>query len=280
MTNEEMLLRAIESGKLIDEKVYDETVKVIFEEIKKRAVAEHTHNADAITDGTNKSIPTKAKQEEWNKKVTTEQLNAAVNAFASGLAWKGVHTNLAELNKAIPTPKEGYFVIVTQEPTYNNKNTMLIYEAEEVNKWQTIGEIFVPGKATQQADGLMSKEDKKKLDDLHNYTLPVANVNTLGGVKAKQGGTITIDSNGVVDINAEKVISNEERAKWNKAATDVVTAQNTANTANETANNALNKANANEGKINTANGKITELEGKFVYLTTQEAQAIINKYKA
>lgn len=45
----------------------------------------------------------------------------------------------------------------------------------------------VPGKASTSADGLMSKEDKSKLDGVasgaNNYTLPAANTTTIGGVK-------------------------------------------------------------------------------------------------
>lgn len=40
----------------------------------------------------------------------------------------------------------------------------------------------IPGVATPQADGLMSKDDKKKLDGLNNYTLPAAG-SAIGGVK-------------------------------------------------------------------------------------------------
>ena len=45
----------------------------------------------------------------------------------------------------------------------------------------------VPGKASTSADGLMSKEDKSKLDGVasgaNNYMLPAANTTTIGGVK-------------------------------------------------------------------------------------------------
>ena len=45
----------------------------------------------------------------------------------------------------------------------------------------------VPGKASTSADGLMSKDDKAKLDGVasgaNNYTLPAANTTTIGGVK-------------------------------------------------------------------------------------------------
>lgn len=45
----------------------------------------------------------------------------------------------------------------------------------------------VPGKATTSTDGLMSKEDKAKLEGVapnaNNYTLPAATTGALGGVK-------------------------------------------------------------------------------------------------
>ena len=45
----------------------------------------------------------------------------------------------------------------------------------------------VPGKASTSADGLMSKEDKSKLDGVASganaYVLPAATTSTLGGVK-------------------------------------------------------------------------------------------------
>lgn len=276
MTDKELMMR-VANGKLIDEVAYELLVKELTAVIKTKADSEHTHNADVITDGTTKKIPTIAKQTEWDKKVTTEQLNAAVNAFASGLAWKGVHTTLAALESAIPEPKEGYFVIVTQEPTYQNKNTLLIYETETVNAWQTVGELIMPGKATQSADGLMSKEDKKKLDGLQNYEHPASHPATM----------ITEDDNHKFVTATEKTniataLSTANAAKEAATTADgkAVAAQETANTAKSTADNALSKANTNEQSINTANTKIAELEGKFVYLSTEEAQAIINKYKA
>lgn len=274
MTNEVMMTVAeVLEKKLITDDVYDETLKQIFTEIKKKAAGEHTHNADSITDGTTKSIPTKAKQEDWNKRVTQEQLTTAINTFAGGLAWKGVFSTLAELKQKITQPKEGYFAIITQDPAYQNKNTIVIYEAEQVNDWQTLPALFMPGVATQEQDGLMSKGDKKKLDSLENYTLPVANKTVLGGVKAKEGGAITIGADGVIDVDGEKVVTAAEKQKWNKAGTDATQALSDAKNAQTTATQATQKATQNEAKI-------AEVEKKFVYMTVQEAQEIINKHKA
>ena len=51
------------------------------------------------------------------------------------------------------------------------------------------------GAVTDSASGLMTAAQKKKLDDLSNYSLPVASATTLGGVKVGDGLTI---SNGVL----------------------------------------------------------------------------------
>lgn len=58
----------------------------------------------------------------------------------------------------------------------------------------------IPGNATASAAGLMSAEDKTKLDGLQNYTLPEATADTLGGVKVGAGlqiqkGTLTTSMN-------------------------------------------------------------------------------------
>lgn len=54
------------------------------------------------------------------------------------------------------------------------------------------GETPTIGKATPTADGLMSKEDKSKLDGLNNYTLPAAGT-AIGGVK--QAATVAALAN-------------------------------------------------------------------------------------
>lgn len=60
------------------------------------------------------------------------------------------------------------------------------------------------GAVTDSASGLMTATQKKKLDGLSNYSLPVASATTLGGVKIGDGLTITngILSSGVTGGNA------------------------------------------------------------------------------
>ena len=66
-------------------------------------------------------------------------------------------------------------------------------------------------KATSTTDGLMSKEDKAKLDTLKNYNLPVASSTSLGGVKIGNGISVTHDGTisaaPVTSIDASKITS-------------------------------------------------------------------------
>lgn len=69
------------------------------------------------------------------------------------------------------------------------------------------GKLMMNKSSTLTA-GAMSKEDKIKLDGLHNYELPTASTDTLGGVKV-DGTSITINQNGVISsINQGKVYQN------------------------------------------------------------------------
>lgn len=67
--------------------------------------------------------------------------------------------------------------------------------------------------ATTSSDGLMSKEDKAKLDGIakkaNKYTLPPATASTLGGVKIGNG--ISIDSDGIISIKTDYTTNNDKR---------------------------------------------------------------------
>ena len=54
-----------------------------------------------------------------------------------------------------------------------------------------------PDNATTSEDGLMSKEDKTKLDGLNNYTLPKASTTSLGGIKVGDG--LEVESDGTLN---------------------------------------------------------------------------------
>lgn len=61
--------------------------------------------------------------------------------------------------------------------------------------------IYIPVADATKANGsgLMLNSDKTKLDSLSNYTLPIADSTTLGGIKIGSG--LNIDSNGIVSVD-------------------------------------------------------------------------------
>lgn len=72
----------------------------------------------------------------------------------------------------------------------------------------------IPGNATTSQAGLMSAEDKTKLDGLNNYVLPEATADVLGGVKVGTGltvqdGKLTISNNSKTFANPEVIGSGE-----------------------------------------------------------------------
>lgn len=176
--------RASSGDKLISETAFDLLAREVFTLLKEKAPKVHRHDADSIDDSSTKKIPLITKQDEWDRKIDEQRLQQEIQKLSSGLSWKGVYATLTELRAAIQSPKEGDFVIVTQEPTYGNKNTILIYEAESTNDWQEIGDLFLPGIATGSQSGLMSSQDKTKLDN----------------------------------ISTDKLLTPEDKQKWNEAS--------------------------------------------------------------
>lgn len=83
------------------------------------------------------------------------------------------------------------------ETKINSKQSILIPGNNIIINGNTISAIDTTySDATQTEAGLMSSNDKIKLDGLNNYVLPIANSSVLGGIKI--GNNLTIDINGVV----------------------------------------------------------------------------------
>lgn len=293
------------TDKIVSQQAYDLLAKEVFTVLKEKANKIHTHSADDITDGSNKKIPTIAKQTEWDNKVDEAKLQEELKKVVSGLSWKGVFTTLEELKKQITEPKEGDFVIVTQEPTYKNKNTLLIYEAETVNDWQTAGDLFIPSKVTHDSDGLMSKEDKVKLDGITNDKLLTTELKTKydkastdatsalqkatsveASLKSKVDNTIEIVAgNGITGGGALNANVNISIASGNDGITvgaDNITLETIDNLISTSPTKPLS---ANQGKalkdsLDSTTTKLTSVEEKLTnVLSVEEAQEIVNKYK-
>lgn len=115
----------------------------------------------------------------------------------------GIKIGYTQSNKNYPIVLDGdgkaYVVVPWTDTVYTHPNTagnkhipaggssgkILVWKADGEAQWGDDKDT-TPAKASSEADGLMSKEDKKKLDGIanqaNNYVLPAAGT-SLGGVK-------------------------------------------------------------------------------------------------
>ena len=88
---------------------------------------------------------------------------------------------------------------ITDIKFVNNKyGLQMYYYLRNLNNTSYTGYKTIP-LASATTNGTMSSADKVKLDSLSNYTLPIADSSTLGGIKIGSG--LNIDSNGTVSVN-------------------------------------------------------------------------------
>ena len=188
-----------------------QTVKFI-DESKENAITVYTIGADGslITSGVNDG-----NIEQWNdtyRKAETDQrikaakdeVNNKINEMEKGRVWKPSVDNFAAIATTYPEPQDTWTVITRDD------NKMWIYDAQQ-SKWIDLGSSVIHDKATPAKDGLMAKEDKKKLDDLETT------LTTLEGkiTKAYQAADKTIDDK----VNAMDVAYKAADTEINKKVT-------------------------------------------------------------
>ena len=118
-----------------------------------------------------------------NLKIDENGVVSATDTNTTYTTMKGATSSTAGTSGLVPAPQQG------------QQNSFLKGDGT----WGTV-ESATYGEATQDQSGLMSANDKKKLDNIeanaNNYTLPVATTTRLGGVKA--GNNITISEDGTI----------------------------------------------------------------------------------
>lgn len=225
-----------------------QTVKFI-DESKENAITVYTIGADGslITSGVNDG-----NIEQWNdtyrKAETDQRIKAAkdevtnkINEMEKGRVWKPSVDNFAAIATTYPEPQDTWTVITRDD------NKMWIYDAQQ-SKWIDLGSSVIHDKATPAKDGLMAKEDKKKLDDLETT------LTTLEGkiTKAYQAADKTIDDK----VNAMDVAYKAADTEINKKVTKL------------TETHATDKA-ALEKQIQT-------VDAKFISASTEQIEALFS----
>ena len=92
----------------------------------------------------------------WNDKYTKAEVDNKINQINSGLDWKESVNSFNDIATTYPNPEDGW--------TVNVKDTDITYRYTGT-QWIAVSANAIPV-VSQTVDGKMSKEDKKKLDDL------------------------------------------------------------------------------------------------------------------
>ena len=158
--------------KVVDERLNKVTTYTIQIDGSLKTVGEekHTHTVDEVTETAEKKYVTPADKTRWDDKYTKEETNThiktakdeviqKINELENGRVWKPSVETFADIAKTYPTPQDTWCVIT------KDTNIIWMYEASK-QEWIDLGHSVIHENATQSKDGLMSKEDKKKLDGI------------------------------------------------------------------------------------------------------------------
>ena len=143
-----------------------QTVKYI-NEAESNKITVYTIGADGtlITTGV-----TDSNIEQWNDtyrkaetdsriKAAKDEVVAKIDELEKGRIWKDSVETFDDIAKTYPDPKDTWTV------TVRDTNTIYQYDATQ-QKWMDLAHSVIHDNATQDKDGLMSKEDKKKVDGM------------------------------------------------------------------------------------------------------------------
>lgn len=115
----------------------------------------------------------------WNDKYTKNEIDNKFSALETNIDWKEAVATYADIAAAYPSPADGW--------TVNVKDTDYTYRYNGTN-WIAISANAVP-KATTDIDGLLSKEDYKKLSNIEENATKYIHPNEPGYKHIPSGGS-------------------------------------------------------------------------------------------
>lgn len=272
-----------------------------------------TFKPSQITETEEKKFVSQVEKNRWNDTYTKSEtyakgeIDSKLTDVIAGLAFKGTYATKEDL----PTEgcKDGWLAIVIEDPEAQGKNTLYIYEtaaievlkgAKEVTgqgKWIKLNDLMIPGLATETTDGLMSKEDKKKLNGIDGVINSAKEEVTQKVTALEQKHTqdkTALEQKITADITASEEKTKTAYEAADKVIDDKVTAMDTAYKAADTTINgridgidtAYKAADANLGQridgvdtaYKAADQKLTEqikaVDAKLVAATDEQITAL------
>lgn len=186
----------------------------------------------------------------WDDKYTKSEVDNKFSTFETNIEWKDAVSTFDDIATTYPTPNDGW--------TVNVKDTDYTYRYNGT-KWVAISANAIP-KATNEVDGLMTKEYAKKLDGLTKYTPDGTTITADEDGTLHGADTIKVDGITITRDDATKVIALAKTLQDKIASVD-----NKINTTNIANNLTTTEANfvldARQGKA--LQDQLTSLNGSL-----------------
>ena len=133
----------------------------------------------------------------WDDKYTKSEVDNKFSTFETNIEWKDTVSTFDDIATTYPAPNDGW--------TVNVKDTDYTYRYNGT-KWVAISANAIP-KATNEVDGLMTKEYAKKLDGLTKYTPDGTTITADEDGTLHGADTIQVDGITITRDDATKVIA-------------------------------------------------------------------------
>lgn len=133
----------------------------------------------------------------WDDKYTKSEVDNKFSTFETNIEWKDAVSTFDDIATTYPAPNDGW--------TVNVKDTDYTYRYNGT-KWVAISANAIP-KATNEVDGLMTKEYAKKLDGLTKYTPDGTTITADEDGTLHGADTIQVDGITITRDDATKVIA-------------------------------------------------------------------------
>lgn len=199
----------------------------------------------------------------WDDKYTKAEVDNKLSTIETNIDWKESVGTFDDIATTYPTPNDGW--------TVNVKDTDYTYRYNGT-KWVAISANAIP-KATNEVDGLMTKEYAKKLDGLTKYTPDGTTITADEDGTLHGADTIKVDGITITRDDATKVIALAKTLQDKIASVD-----NKINTTNIANNLTTTEANfvldARQGK--TLQDQITSLNGSLNNVATKNDISALN----
>ena len=205
------------------------------------ATASHTHTASSITEDTSHRFVTDTEKSTWNAKASTAVVTQSANGLMIAADKKKLDGIAVNANNYVH-PANHPATMITQDTTHR------FVTDTQINTWNAKASTSL---ATTLANGLMSKEDKAKLDSIasgaNKYVHPSTHPATM-----------------ITEDTTHRFVTDSEKATWNAKADTTV--------ASSTKNGLMSSTDKNT--LTSLDSKVKTLESNYAAMLAKLKTAV------